>query len=77
MIKIISKKEYNRLIKKEKELVILQERISELHRWFSGWKDLDILFNHLGYGDWFGGIELARKEYAKVRGTDEYGKKND
>lgn len=49
-------------------------KVVELHRWFSGWKDLDIIWNYI-FGDTnFGGIQRARYDYAKARNTDEYGK---
>ncbi len=43
------------------------------YRWFSGWKDLDIIWNYIFDDVNFGGIERARIDYAKARKTDEYG----
>jgi hypothetical protein len=43
------------------------------HRWFSGWKDLDVIWSYLLSETYFGGIEYARKQYADARGTNEYG----
>lgn len=43
------------------------------HRWFSGWKDLDIIWDYIFSETYFGGIETARKKYADARGTDVYG----
>lgn len=50
----------------------ISARASECHRWFSGWKDLDVIWDYLLYQKSFG-IERARMEYARLRGTDEYG----
>lgn len=43
------------------------------HRWFSGWKDLDIIWDYIFGNQVSGGIEQARKDYAKARGTTVYG----
>lgn len=51
-------------------------RAVQAYRWFSGWKDLDVLFDYLlglPLERPWGNVEYARKEYAKRRGTDEYG----
>ena len=64
---------------RESELKRLQDcdvkiqKFWQVHRWFSGWQDLDIIWHYLVEDTNFGGIELARKEYAKARGTNEYG----
>lgn len=42
--------------------------------WFSGWKDLEVLWDHFLRGKSFGGVSKARYDYARMRGTDEYGK---
>jgi len=44
-----------------------------VHRWFAGWKDLDIIWRYLTDDTNHGGIEQARKNYAEARRTDEYG----
>jgi hypothetical protein len=41
--------------------------------WFSGWRDLKIIWDYVFTETYYGGIESCRREYAKSRGTDEYG----
>jgi hypothetical protein len=48
-------------------------RVIECHRWFSGWKDLDIIWDYLMTPTYFGSIGSARYKYAVARGTNEYG----
>lgn len=48
-------------------------KLIKCSRWFSGWSDLDIIWRYIFDDVNYGGIELAREDYAKVRGTDEYG----
>lgn len=48
-------------------------KVLECHRWFSGWKDLDVIWDYL-LGKGFGGVDYTRMMYAKERKTDEYGK---
>jgi len=43
-----------------------------VYRWFSGWKDLDIIWNYILSKNQKT-IEDTRREYALTRGTDEYG----
>lgn len=45
----------------------------QVHRWFSGWTDLDIIWDWILSKRDFGGISGARQEYARARGTNEYG----
>lgn len=66
---IISKKRLKDL--ETHELQILY--VWQVHRWFAGWKDLDIIWDWVFSKRDFGGISGARSEYAKARGTDEYG----
>jgi len=66
---IISKQ---RLAELERHQVKMQ-KFWQVHRWFSGWKDLDIIWDYLIQDTNFGGIERARKDYAAARKTDEYG----
>lgn len=66
-----------RIIKEEeyKNLCVAWERECRLgmaYRWFSGWKDLEVIWNFIFLGN--GKINEVREEYAKLRGTDEYGK---
>ena len=51
----------------------VKNRLIECHRWFSGWKDLDIIWDYLFKESYFGGIDAAREDYAKKRGTNRYG----
>lgn len=52
-------------------------KVTDCHRWFAGWKDLDIIWKYILEDINFGGIERAREDYANARGTDEYGKLKD
>ena len=67
---IVSKKRLERL----ECLEVKVAKFYQVHRWFSGWKDLDIIWDYLIQDTNFGGIEMARKDYAEARRTDEYGK---
>lgn len=67
--KIISDEEYRDL----QRLRIKEQKFWQVHRWFSGWRDLDIIWTYLVDDVNFGGIERARKDYAFVRKTNEYG----
>ena len=63
-------------IKNRKEferLTVKYQKTLQCHRWFAGWKDLDIIWKYILDDINFGGIETARKDYAKARNTDEYG----
>lgn len=57
------------------QLEVKQIKFWQIHRWFAGWRDLDIIWDYLIKDTNFGGIERARQDYAKARGTDEYGVK--
>lgn len=50
------------------------QRMYECQRWFSGWRDLDILWRYINADGFYGGIRTAREMYAKERQTDEYGR---
>jgi hypothetical protein len=62
----------------------VEARAIEACHWFSGWKDLAILWDYIfglkettpGGTEVYkrGSIGPARSAYAKARGTDEYGK---
>ena len=56
--------------KRDREIV---ESLAMVHRWFSGFRDLDIIWDYI-YGKRGGSIDSVRYEYAKARGTDVYGK---
>lgn len=45
----------------------------QCHRWFAGWRDLDIIWDYIFRTKQFGGISEAREKYAEARGTDVYG----
>lgn len=47
------------------------------HRWLTGWRDLDIIWDYVFNKQPHDGIGLTRKVYAKARNTDEYGRKLD
>lgn len=48
-------------------------KIHQLYRWFSGWEDLDIIWDYIRSDSYFGGISEARKKYARARKTNVYG----
>jgi hypothetical protein len=52
---------------------VCRQRVVNLHRWFSGWKDLDIIWDYIFEGRGF--VDQVREQYAKARGTDVYGQK--
>lgn len=56
--------------KRHKEIV---DSLAMVHRWFSGFRDLDIIWDYV-YGKRDGSIDSVRYDYAKARGTDVYGK---
>ena len=60
-------------LKRYRRAWIIQSKATECRDVFSGWKDLDIIWSYLFDETYFGGIYRARKDYAKARGTDEYG----
>lgn len=68
--KIIRESEYEELVR----CSVKFQKILQCHRWFSGWHDLDIIWNYIMQDINFGGIERARRDYATARGTDEYGR---
>lgn len=51
----------------------VKDRVVQCRSWFSGWKDLDVIFDYLLKESYFGGIDSARDEYAEKRGTNRYG----
>lgn len=60
--------------KEYKRCHAVYQRVVGCHRWFSGWKDLDIIWNYLFTETYYGDIGSARDKYADARHTDEYGK---
>lgn len=68
--RIIREERFKRL----EYLEIKVQKFWQVHRWFAGWRDLDIIWDYLTQDINHGGIEYARKCYARARGTDEYGK---
>lgn len=56
---------------KHREFIV--QRIYILQRWFSGWKDLDIIFDYV-FNPKGEDISSFRRRYAKARNTDEYGR---
>lgn len=61
-------------LKELEYLEIKTQKFWLVHRWFAGWRDLDIIWNYFIQDTNFGGIERARKDYAEARKTDEYGR---
>lgn len=49
----------------------VQSRVLQCHRWFSGWKDLDLIWEYVLKGKCQ--VETAREDYASARGTNRYG----
>ena len=68
-LRIISESEYKELRRSHN----IQSTLVNVHRWFSGWKDLDIIWNYVFAETYFGDISMAREKYASARGTDVYG----
>jgi len=64
----------NRLVELEKYEVKFN-KIVQCRDWFSGWQDLDIIWSYIFDDVNFGGIERAREDYAKTRGTSVYGRR--
>lgn len=48
-------------------------KLMQIRRWFSGWTDLDIIWDYIIQDTNYGGIEKAREDYAKARKTTVYG----
>jgi hypothetical protein len=69
-LRIISESHYQEL---EKQSIAFSTMV-QCHRWFSGWRDLDIIWDYIFGNRNFGGISEARRDYAKARNTDDYGK---
>lgn len=67
--KLVRAERYDQLLAAE----IKWRKTIEVTAWFSGWKDLRIIWNYLREDVNFGGIERARRDYADARGTNEYG----
>ena len=49
------------------------QKVIQCRRWFSGWKDLDFIWDYIMEDTNYGGIEQARRDYADARNTDQYG----
>lgn len=66
------------ICREEKEYLELcavkYQKVVSCHRWFAGWKDLDIIWDYIMQDTNFGGIDRAREDYAIARETDRYGK---
>jgi hypothetical protein len=66
------KKDYLDFLKEQHKQVVVAH---EAAAWFSGWKDLNIIWALIFKGDTSPfALHEARDEYAKQRGTDVYGK---
>lgn len=51
----------------------IANNLAMVHRWFSGFRDLDIIWDYV-YGKSGRSIDSVRYDYAKTQGTDVYGK---
>lgn len=54
---------------KAKRYEEIVDSLTMVHRWFSGFRDLDIIWDYI-YGKRGGSIDSVRHDYAKARGTD-------
>lgn len=70
-IHIVSNEEYIELKRRSDAF----QRLVSVHRWFSGWVDLDIIWEYIFNDTYFGGISDTREKYAKARNTGVYGEK--
>lgn len=61
-------------LKELHRIEIKYTKVHSLYRWFSGWTDLDIIWDYIYQDSYTGGIREARLKYARSRNTDEYGK---
>ncbi len=66
--RIIREEEYQSLIQDYQ----VAHKVLRVRRWFSGWKDLDIIWDYL-FDKSREDVSPTRQEYARARGTDEYG----
>ncbi len=62
----------DRVTESRRQKTFIADRVQECHRWFSGFKDLDIIWDFLN-GKSLYGIDETRTAYARARGTDVYG----
>lgn len=69
-LRIISESEYQYLRQQSVHAQVLYR----VRDWFSGWRDLDIIWEYILSKDYYGDISSARLKYANTRGTNEYGK---
>lgn len=67
--RIIRESTYRDLVRADNKF----RKVLSCNRWFAGWRDLDIIWNYIIQDTNFGGIEKARSDYARARGTNEYG----
>ncbi len=56
-----------------KRYQLIHQNIIHVHRWFAGWRDLDIIWDYILKPAHYS-IETTRMDYAQARGTDVYGK---
>jgi hypothetical protein len=70
IIRVSEKEHFRKLQTKE-------SKFWQVHRWFAGWRDLDIIWKYLIDETNVGGIERARRCYAAARNTNEYGEPNE
>jgi hypothetical protein len=68
-LRIIAESEYNELRRSHN----IKSTLVNVHRWFSGWEDLDIIWDYVFAETYYGDISSCRDKYAEARGTNEYG----
>lgn len=64
-------------LKRLEKCGIRMQTLMNVHRWFAGWRDLDIIWDYILSETYFGDIGSCRQKYAEARKTDEYGNAND
>ena len=52
----------------------IADNVAEAHRWLSGFKDLDMIWDYIFGTSQYHNIDALRSAYARERGTDVYGK---
>ena len=65
---IISDSEFKEL----QAAYFVKQRVGQCYRWFSGWKDLDVIWQYLVESSG-PTIDSVREEYASLRRTNVYG----
>ncbi len=69
-LSLVSTKELKRLQRQDTRV----QSLLNIHRWFAGWRDLDIIWDYVFAETYYGSIGSCRDKYAEARGTNEYGR---